>query len=262
MQGFLYAAAYIWVAYSSLEDAYDATITSAPPGDTNSPIPSDSCPSPARSYPEENPCSAYHFLPGTATLFCWPVTTADGDLCLQNGTTVSASRPTTAIVNGETFISPTVYLSFTSIYAWSNCRAHPGSQCGGSHSNEILSIHPSTLSSVRYHRNAKYPDRRHRLPLQFRRVHAARTRRARREMPPSPSSPGRSTGAGSSVRSTTRAVRPSATTTSPGCCCSRRSDDREVITVTGYPGAGCWGEGVEGCGCSWRSSGGGHAGAD
>ncbi|RAH42843.1 uncharacterized protein BO95DRAFT_475575 [Aspergillus brunneoviolaceus CBS 621.78] len=147
----------IWSTYSELEASYYETITAAPPGDTNSPIPPYSCPSTTRSYPEENPCSACHFLPGTATLFYWPVTTADGDLCQQNGTTVSPSGPSTAIVNGETFISPTVYLSFTSIYAWSNRRAHPGSQCGVSHSNEILSINPATLSSVRNHRNAKYP---------------------------------------------------------------------------------------------------------
>ncbi|RAL15176.1 uncharacterized protein BO97DRAFT_468672 [Aspergillus homomorphus CBS 101889] len=147
----------IWSTYSSLESSYDNSVTTSAPGDTRSPIPPYDCPSTARSYPEKNPCSACHILPGTATLFYWPVTTADGDLCLQNGTTVPPSGPSTAIVNGETFISPTVYLSFTSIYAWSNRRGHPGSQCGVSHTNEILSLNPSTLSSVRHHRNAKYP---------------------------------------------------------------------------------------------------------
>ncbi|KAL4747523.1 hypothetical protein BDW72DRAFT_11955 [Aspergillus terricola var. indicus] len=147
----------IWQTYSSLSSSWRDSVVTSTPGDTNSPIRPYDCPTPARTYPEENPCSNCHFLPGTATLFYWPVTTAAGDLCLQNGTTIPASGPSTAIVNGETFISPTVYLSFTTIYAWSNRRGHPGSQCGVDHSNTIVSLHPSTLTSMRDHRNAKYP---------------------------------------------------------------------------------------------------------
>ncbi|KAL5341406.1 hypothetical protein BJX70DRAFT_358690 [Aspergillus crustosus] len=147
----------IWETYSSDSSSWRDSIITSTPGDTNSPIRPIDCPATQRVYPEENPCSDCHFLPGTATLFYWPVTTADGDLCLQNGTTLPASGLSTAIVNGDTFVSPTVYLSFTTIYAWSNRMNHRGYQCGVSHSNEILSIDPSTLYSVRYHRNAKYP---------------------------------------------------------------------------------------------------------
>lgn len=147
----------IWETYSSRSNSYWDSIVTSIPGDTNSPIRPGECPQTLRQYPEENPCSNCHFLPGTATLFYWPVTTADGDLCLQNGTTLPASGPSTAVVNGETFVSPTVYLSFTTIYAWSNRRGHPGSQCGVDHSNTIISVNPSTLSSIRGHRNAKYP---------------------------------------------------------------------------------------------------------
>ncbi|KKK20447.1 hypothetical protein ARAM_002903 [Aspergillus rambellii] len=147
----------IWETYSSLSSAYFSSVTTVPPGDTNSPIAPWDCPQTTREYPEQNPCSNCHFLPGTATLFYWPVTTANGDLCLQNGTTIPASGPSTAVVDGSTFVSPTIYLSFTSIYAWSNRRAHPGSQCGVDHSNTVIAVNPTDVSSVRGHRNARYP---------------------------------------------------------------------------------------------------------
>ncbi|KAL4911707.1 hypothetical protein BDW62DRAFT_215585 [Aspergillus aurantiobrunneus] len=157
----------IWQTWSSLSSSWRDSIITSTPGDTNSPIRPYSCPSTPREYPEENPCSNCHFLPGTATLFYWPVTTASGDLCLQNGTTLPASGPSTAIVNGETFVSPTVYLSFTSIYAWSNRRGHPGSQCGVDHSNTVVGVNPNTLSSMRGHRNARYPRRGTAYPFNF-----------------------------------------------------------------------------------------------
>ncbi|KAL2871698.1 uncharacterized protein BJX67DRAFT_369777 [Aspergillus lucknowensis] len=147
----------IWQTYSSLSSSWRDSIITSTPGDTNSPIAPYDCPSTIREYPEENPCSNCHFLPGTATLFYWPVTTADGDLCLQNGTTLPPSGPSTAIVDGSTFTSPTVYLSFTSIYAWSNRRGHAGFQCGVDHNNAVIGLHPSDLTSVRGHRNARYP---------------------------------------------------------------------------------------------------------
>lgn len=147
----------IWSTYRELSSEYYHTVTTVTPGDTKSPIPPYSCPTPTRSYPEENPCSACHFLPGTATVFYWPVTTAGGDLCLQNGTTIPATGPSTAVVNGQTLISPSIYVSFTSIYAWSNRRAHPGSQCGDTHTDTIIAVDPISVSSVRNHRNAKYP---------------------------------------------------------------------------------------------------------
>lgn len=147
----------IWQTYSSLSSSWRDSISSEVDGDTKSPIRPSECPQTIREYPEENPCSNCHFLPGTATLFYWPTTTIDGDLCLQNGTTVPATGPSTAVVNGATFVSPTVYVSFTTIYAWSNRRGHAGYQCGVDHSNAIISVNPETLSSVRNHRNAKYP---------------------------------------------------------------------------------------------------------
>ncbi|PLB53611.1 hypothetical protein P170DRAFT_469099 [Aspergillus steynii IBT 23096] len=162
----------IWETYSSRSSAWRSSISTSTYGDTAKPIRPWSCPTPAREYPEENPCSACHFLPATATVFYWPVETADGDLCLQNGTTIEAT-PTappaanTAVVDGHTMESPSVYISFTSIYAWSNRRAHPGHQCGEYHSNELIAVHPTDVVSMRGHRNAKYPSIGEEYPFNF-----------------------------------------------------------------------------------------------
>ncbi|KAE8154104.1 hypothetical protein BDV25DRAFT_126782 [Aspergillus avenaceus] len=148
----------IWETYSSRSSEYEASITSPIPGDTNSPLRPLNCPY-TTDYPEADPCANCHFLPGTATMFYWPVTTANGDLCAQNGSTIPATPtgdgPNTAILDDRTLVSPSVYISFTSIYAWSNRRR--GHQCGASHYNEMISVHPTSLTSRRGHRNARYP---------------------------------------------------------------------------------------------------------
>ncbi|KAJ5973385.1 hypothetical protein N7481_010595 [Penicillium waksmanii] len=108
----------------------------------------------------EGACRTYVSPEAWSDTHTGPLTTlcdADGDLCLQNGTTVPASGLSTAIVNGATFTSPSIYVSFTSIYAWSNRRGHAGFQCGVDHSDVIISVNPETVSSVRNHRNARYP---------------------------------------------------------------------------------------------------------
>ncbi|KAE8396327.1 hypothetical protein BDV23DRAFT_143853 [Aspergillus alliaceus] len=148
-----------WQTYRSLSSEYHASITSPIPGDTRSPLPPNDCPNTPREYPEDDPCTDCHFLPGTATMYYWPVTTANGDLCAQNGTTIPATAtgdgPNTAILDDHTLVSPSIYLSFTSIRGWSN-RRH-GHQCGASHYNEMISVHPTAISSRRGHRNARYP---------------------------------------------------------------------------------------------------------
>ena len=51
----------------------------------------------------------------------WPVTTVNGDLCEGNGSTVAptptGNGPNTFVTMGITLTSPTVYLSFSTIYA-------------------------------------------------------------------------------------------------------------------------------------------------
>jgi hypothetical protein len=151
----------IWQTYSSLRSVYQESVTTEIPGDTNSPIRPTQCPTTKRNYTEQDPCTNCHYLPDTATLFYWPVTTTGGDLCHQNGTTVPATPtgngPNTAVVNGHTFISPSIYVSFTSIYARSNQRAHPGGSCGGDYEDVIISVNPEAVTSYRNHINAKYP---------------------------------------------------------------------------------------------------------
>ncbi|KAE8147172.1 hypothetical protein BDV25DRAFT_169266 [Aspergillus avenaceus] len=151
----------IWKTYSELRSAWSATATTTTPGDTNSPIRPRSCPSTSRNYTVADPCTNCHYLPGTATLFYWPVTTTSGDLCRQDGSTVPATPtgdgPNTAVVDGKTLVSPSIYVSFTSIYARSNQRAHPGGSCGGEYEDVIISVDPTAVSSYRGHRNAKYP---------------------------------------------------------------------------------------------------------
>lgn len=151
----------IWQTYTSLSSAYIASVTTQVPGDTKSPIRPRSCPTTTRDYSDPNVCNNCHYLPGTATFFYWPVATSGGDLCSRDGTTIPATQtgdgPNTAVVDGNTFVSPSVYVSFTSIYARSNQRAHPGGPCGGEHENVIISVDPEAVTSYRDHRNAKYP---------------------------------------------------------------------------------------------------------
>ncbi|KAE8391663.1 hypothetical protein BDV23DRAFT_193047 [Aspergillus alliaceus] len=149
----------VWQTYRSLSSEYEASVTSYIPGDTNSPIAPNNCPDTVTDRPEDNPCTQCHFLPGTATMYYWPVITANGDLCAQDGTTIPATPtgegPNTAILDDHTLVSPSVYISFTSIYAWSNRRF--GHQCGLNHYNKMISVHPTAITSRRGHRNARYP---------------------------------------------------------------------------------------------------------
>ncbi|KAF7596789.1 hypothetical protein BBP40_012388 [Aspergillus hancockii] len=149
----------VWETYRSLSSEYEATVTSYIPGDTKSPLAPNQCPDTTTDRPEADPCTQCHFLPGTATMYYWPVTTTGGDLCAQDGTTIPATPtgdgPNTALLDDRTLVSPSVYISFTSIYAWSNRRF--GHQCGVSHYNDMISVHPTAITSRRGHRNARRP---------------------------------------------------------------------------------------------------------
>ncbi|OGM46636.1 hypothetical protein ABOM_004708 [Aspergillus bombycis] len=159
----------VWQTYSSLSSEYKASVTSSIPGDTRSPLRPVHCTNTARDRPEKDPCSACHFIPGTATMFYWPVTTANGDLCAQNGTTIPATPtgdgPNTAILDDHTLVSPSIYISFTSINAWSNRRN--GHICGERYSSQLISVHPTAVTSLRDHRNARYPSEGTPYPFNF-----------------------------------------------------------------------------------------------
>jgi len=58
---------------------------------------------------------------GPIRMLYWPVQTVDGDLCKGNGSTMmpapTGSGPNTFVTMGTILTSPTVYLSFSTIYA-------------------------------------------------------------------------------------------------------------------------------------------------
>ncbi|KAE8389534.1 hypothetical protein BDV23DRAFT_156978 [Aspergillus alliaceus] len=157
----------VWETYKSRSLAYKSSISVSVPGDTNSPLVPGRCPMTTRDRPEQ--CGSCHFLPDTATLFYWPVTTASGELCAQNGTTIPATPtgngPNTALLGSQTLVSPSAYIFFTSIYAWGNSN-HAG-QCGAYHENKMISVHPTAITSRRGHRNARYPTRGTAYPFNF-----------------------------------------------------------------------------------------------
>ncbi|RJE23614.1 hypothetical protein PHISCL_04070 [Aspergillus sclerotialis] len=143
----------VWSTYESLSSKYTSAHPDPPEGDTASPIRPWSCPRQTII----DPCTACHWNAEAATVFYWPVTTADGDLCKQNGTTVPPSGPSTVIVDGQILTSPSIYISFDTISAWGNNRVGPASQCGDTHTSTMIAVEPDHLTSMRNHHNGKYP---------------------------------------------------------------------------------------------------------
>lgn len=75
-------------------------------------------------------------------LIYWPVSTVPG---YPNVTVTSNStEPVTAVVDGTTFTSPTVYLSYAAVSAVDDCD-HP---IGQSYSGAVLSLNPNAVSSM------------------------------------------------------------------------------------------------------------------
>ncbi|GAB7356740.1 hypothetical protein MBLNU459_g7645t2 [Dothideomycetes sp. NU459] len=56
------------------------------------------------------------FVGGPVQLLYWPVSTAGG-LCGHNGTTLTTKGPSTVVYSGTTLTSPTVYISFSTLFA-------------------------------------------------------------------------------------------------------------------------------------------------
>lgn len=75
-------------------------------------------------------------------LIYWPVSTVPGYPNLT--VTSNATEPVTAVVNGTTFTSPTVYLSYDGVFAIDDC-TH---DVGKSHPGAILGLNPDAVSSI------------------------------------------------------------------------------------------------------------------
>ena len=102
------------------------------------------------TYPGSSPtCNMDYYCGSNCTirarevqLIYWPVNTISG----YSNLTVApnATEPVTAMINGTTFTSPTVYLSYNGVSAVDNCespiaRSYPGA---------VLSLHPNNVSSI------------------------------------------------------------------------------------------------------------------
>ena len=86
---------------------------------------------------------------GSVDLLYWPVLTANADECGRSGTTIANNAtlgPRSVILDGSTFVSPTVYLSLSYLYATDHA-------CGGTIgpviTRTVIPLDPSDLSSAR-----------------------------------------------------------------------------------------------------------------
>lgn len=154
----------IWSTYSSLDSEYSSAHRTPTEGDTASPIRPSKCP--RETIYTADPCAACHWNADPATVYYWPVTTADGDLCKQNGTTIPPSGPSTVVLDGKTLKSPSIYISFDTISAWGNQR-RGAEQCGDTHTSTMVEVKPEDISSVRSHRNGRYHHEGTAYPLNF-----------------------------------------------------------------------------------------------
>lgn len=78
-------------------------------------------------------------------LLYWPVT-VEGDFCGQRTTIVNNATTTRSVVSGGiTFASPSVYVSFKSLYAFDSCSSEIGSRIEGT----VLAMQSDKLSSAR-----------------------------------------------------------------------------------------------------------------
>lgn len=79
-------------------------------------------------------------------LYYWPVTTTNGNICLNNGSTLinpptATTGPNTAVFDNFTLTSPTVAISFAAISR--------SDGCGATVSNYILPLDPSRVYTIR-----------------------------------------------------------------------------------------------------------------
>ena len=129
--------------YSSWIDAYETAITPvATIEEPTSPI----CGSPTLPTALLGDPVCFVFYASMSLLY-WPITTISGDLCKQNGSTVTAAAattdgPVTYVGSGTTFTSPTVYMALEGTYV------HSPSGGAGVSTNSQLFI-PMSSTAVR-----------------------------------------------------------------------------------------------------------------
>jgi len=118
-------------------------------------------PPPITTTSSYNYCLNCQFHAWSATLFYWPEQSVSS-VCLSNGSTTNISfrdRPSTALLNGITLTSPSLYLSYGILQARSTlpqgAAGGAAGLCGGNYSDILMTLHPSEVSSARDH-NSEY----------------------------------------------------------------------------------------------------------
>lgn len=109
-------------------------------------MPTPAC-TPGQGWGYNEPCSSCNVVASSVRLLYWPVTVSDQDAC-GGGSTAPPIGPSTAVFEGVTVTSPTVYLSFDVLAAGT---AHYGhlTACGATHTNVLLPVEPTAISSFR-----------------------------------------------------------------------------------------------------------------
>jgi hypothetical protein len=106
--------------------------------------------------------SCFIYAGARRTLFHWDVTTTSGDFCAQNGSTVFASpthppEPNTAVVDGQTFTSPTNYISFEYVRAVIHGEERRSrTQCGPPIKTHVLLPITESFSSIAFRATNSY----------------------------------------------------------------------------------------------------------
>lgn len=92
-------------------------------------------------------CGNCTFVPSHVQLLYWPVTTTNGNPCLGNDSTITqmptGNGPNTAVVNGTTFTSPTVYMVYDTLVVKNFCGS-----VGNSHTSGVIALNPTDVSSM------------------------------------------------------------------------------------------------------------------
>jgi hypothetical protein len=114
------------------------------------------------------PCTAgtpgYCFIYGDKDIkvYYWPVTTASGNFCSQDGSTVFAEptsppNPDTAVIDEHTFTSPTNYISMGNAYGVIHGTRRQRTRCGTrGYADIVVPLTAEAFSSVRWARSQKY----------------------------------------------------------------------------------------------------------
>ena len=108
-------------------------------------------------YPTPPPCTTYSSCPGDGEGMCkmlatagkayyWPVT-VEGDLCGDYSTITHPEPTRSTVIEGTTFVSPSIYISVEHLRAGSYAGRYSQTPCGRDKSNFLLTLDPTDVST-------------------------------------------------------------------------------------------------------------------